>query len=610
MTDVTVPDEREKQISEALALLKLRQDTSRSTFSRIAGELKLYALSEEVRSLAEARLRGEQRPTPELRDLARGRDDQARVASEWANVIKELAQRKAAWAEPALDSEIRFQTALINYDHALEPLFTGLGAAKGSGVPGVTGNAEKVLATLQKARDTLQPVSEQATKAVQELTEFNLLIDGELTKEPPKTLAEVRGTRARFAEGVQAIRNSEDAIKKQTAALDRLCKSSQQAVENNIKAMVVAALAWRETEDLREGTEWVQVFLNGGVGALQVLAVEPLSAVAVQGLHMLIKGACDGISAAAASIKAYSISQEEALSLVAKLKGDDFIKLKIDAIQKALEWAAEPIGFIPSVGTLIRTVVTSAGSLITGALKKAAEKQAKAADPRQANVDEEITEVKGILKDTILGEVKVAVESGAESIKDFAEYVKGAKDPSELLISIVTALLGPSLQTMLADIIPAFELASPDQIRTTLLGSRDAVTILANENLEMSRIQQDFGFDEATAKAESSRALGALGEGQGCWVTVAASPVFESTRGVALLIGSAHSENNSHFVDALIQEGSGAGGTVTMKSKPGLVMSGELVFNFNGDARAEKMVRDYIEHYGSAFTGQTLTFEG
>src|SRR5262249_39378610 len=153
--------------------------------------------------------------------------------------------------------------------------------AKGSGVPAVTGNAEKVLATLQNARGTLVPLSAAATKAVQDLTELNLLIDGELTRDPPKTLAEVNGARARFAEGIQAIRNAEDAIKKQTAALDGLCKSPQQAVEKNIKDMMVAAVSWREAEGVRGGTEWAQAVLNGGVGALQLLAAEPLSAVAV-----------------------------------------------------------------------------------------------------------------------------------------------------------------------------------------------------------------------------------------------------------------------------------------------------------------------------------------
>jgi len=178
-----------------------------------------------------------------------------------------------------------------------------------------------------------------------------------------------------------------------------------------------------------------------------------------------------------------------------------------------------------------------------------------------------------------------------------------------VLIGIVSALFGPALQAMLAEIIPAFELASPDKIRTTLLGSRDAITVLANENLEMSRIAQDFGFDEASAKAESLRALGALDEGQGCLVTVAQSPVFQTTRGVAVLLGSAHSKNNVRFVEALLQEGSGASGTLTMKSKPGLVTSGELVFNFKGDMQAEELVRTYIEHYGSTYSGQTLTFE-
>jgi hypothetical protein len=77
---------------------------------------------------------------------------------------------------------------------------------------------------------------------------------------------------------------------------------------------------------------------------------------------------------------------------------------------------------------------------------------------------------------------------------------------------------------------------------------------------------------------------------------------------VALLIGGGHSESNLLFVGALVQEGSGVGGTVTMVSKPGRIMSGELLFDFKGNKRAEEMVRAYVEHYGSSFTGQSLTF--
>ena len=88
-------------------------------------------------------------------------------------------------------------------------------------------------------------------------------------------------------------------------------------------------MAWRKTEDVRQGAEVAESLLNGVVSAVQVLDAEPMSALAVQGLHSLIKGVCDGVKLSAAEIKSMSLKKEhtDVMGLIDKLKEDDFIRV-------------------------------------------------------------------------------------------------------------------------------------------------------------------------------------------------------------------------------------------------------------------------------------------
>jgi hypothetical protein len=84
---------------------------------------------------------------------------------------------------------------------------------------------------------------------------------------------------------------------------------------------------------------------------------------------------------------------------------------------------------------------------------------------------------------------------------------------------------------------------------------------------KMAQINMNFAFDEQAARQLSVTNLQALAEDESCTVLVAASPELKSTRGVALLIGDGHSDNNISFVTSLLKAGEGYKGTVLMKEK-------------------------------------------
>jgi hypothetical protein len=612
MSNITVPDEREKEISAAVGLLKMEQDASLGLFDKAAVSLKLRWVSTEIRSLAQARLRGEQRLT-DLRDVAAAqrddatKDDPAEVAAAWEKVKKEVEERKTAWLEPTLQSEIWFQMAFINYSQAMNPLMEGLEAAKGNGVDLVDTHVNAILVTLEKARATLLPISGAASQAVDELRDLIKLVDY-LIETPPITLVEVQGVKARFAESVQAVRNSEDAIKKQTADLDTLCADSKDAIELHVKAIVAAAVAHRESTELVEDVEWAKSLLTGVVGTAQRYWPEPVTGEVVQGLHTLIGVVCDGISQSALFIKTFELSLEDAVELADKLEADDIIQAKLAAIETALEWAAEPLGLIPNVGDFVREAVTSVAGFIIGILQEAATSQAEAAEaakkgeePEKSGLDDPVGMIMSTLEEQVKEKVQAALQNIAEGLK---------LKPAELAKEVTDALLGDAFKQLLVELVPAFDLAKPDEIKKSLTDTRNAVATLKDQNVDMGKIVQNFGFDEAAAKSETLSKLEALGVGQTYRVKVAQSDQFVSAGGVALLIGDNHSKNNQAFIGDLIED-AGAIGTVTKVSAGGMIFKGELIFDFSGAkhaAEAQQMVTDCVRFYGGELTRYNLTF--
>lgn len=619
-----IPEQEQLEVKKAMKLLQKAQDNKDNVLTMIAVEIKIKALSERIRSLAEAELRGENRLNMQLGEAAKIKWDPAEVDKEWDKTYKKFQERKTKWAEPAKEKEVQFRAAVKNYGVAMDPLFTALKTAKSSKVPGVEDKAEKSIALLNQARNTLPPLLEAANKAVFELDDF-LTLMATLEAAPPESLPEVKGAQARMDEAVQKVRNAEEAIQKQVSSVNTLCARLQGEVQKLIRDMVAAAIAWAETKEVREGTEWFEAVANGSVEAVQALDSEPLSAVAVQGLHMLVKGVSDGIKLSAWGIQtartkktASSKDTDQVIALVGRLdeKGigeDAFVKMKLDAIQMGISWVAEPLGFIPNAGTLVRTAVNGVTKVIIEALKDAAKKQAAAMRTKRGLKPDEVHEEIELIEKTVTGTVQSALENGIKTYKKWDEFVDGAKrlEAAEVALSAAMAVFGPAISAMLAKVIPDLGVTNPDTIKDSLRGARDSVADLAKKTQSLVAVKLDFAYDESAAKASSTKALKDLPKGKSLKILVAASKEFKTTRGVGLLVGDDHTSDNFGMIDSLIREGSGFAGTVTMKDKGGTLSKGEIVLEFS-DARAKKLVKDYFEHYGTGdnrVSGKTLTFK-
>ena len=606
---VRTPEKDQKEIAEAVLLLKkrarLKERNQATDFHKKAVvELKLAAMSEHIRSRAEAYLRGENRPVQSLGDAARKPGDANQVSKEWAEVIKEYDGKKVTWAQPALASEIEFQKAVVNYSVALTPLIEAFEQAESCNIPLVKSKAKTAKGALTGAQQSLIPLSSACSDAQDELDLFLKLVDHLKTK-PPQTLVEVKGARVSFDEAIQKVRSTEQAIQAQVTAINELAKKQQKSLESLIKEMVAAAVAWTETENVREGAEVVESLLNGVVNAVQALDSEPMSALAIQGLHSLIKGLSDGFKLAAAGIKSQMLKSghKDVMSLIDKLEADAFVQAKLDLIKMGLSWLVEPLGLIPNVGAIVRTAANLGFGLVVGTLKKAAAKQAAALEKKSgnANVDAEIEEAAKLIRESALGYVKSALEGGVKAL------AKPEEAAGEFLMSVLGEVLGPPLERLVAEVVGEFDLVDKEQVKATVRVARSAVVRQAKELQAMTLIDRGFGFDEEAAKEITLKNLGGLEKGKSCPVVVAASPGLVTTRGVALLIGTGHSQNNVSFVTSLVKSGQGFEGSMVMKEQAGRVFAGEVVFTF-ADDKAEAWVKSYISHYGSSLTRQKVTF--
>ncbi len=342
------------------------------------------------------------------------------------------------------------------------------------------------------------------------------------------------------------------------------------------------------------------------MNAVQALDSEPMSALAIQGLHSLIKGLSDGFKLAAAGIKSQMLKSghKDVMSLIDKLEADAFVQAKLDLIKMGLSWLVEPLGLIPNVGAIVRTAANLGFGLVVGTLKKAAAKQAAALEKKSgnANVDAEIEEAAKLIRESALGYVKSALEGGVKAL------AKPEEAAGEFLMSVLGEVLGPPLERLVAEVVGEFDLVDKEQVKATVRVAKRAPSSGRPRKLQaMTLIDRGFGFDEEAAKEITLKNLGGLEKGKSCPVVVAASPELVTTRGVALLIGTGHSQNNVSFVTSLVKSGQGFEGSMVMKEQAGRVFAGEVVFTF-ADDKAEAWVKSYISHYGSSLTRQKVTF--
>jgi hypothetical protein len=618
-----------KYLLEMKAKLQGKYDPA-SLAQKAGVKAQLALISDKHIRSAKAELRGEEGPS--LKELAgkatSTNTNTAERDKEWRETLVWVRAQTKNWAEPAIERELQIQISFVDYSTAMTPLIEAFESAKSLKVPTVKGKAGTVEKQLQTAQGSLQDYSKLLNKRLEELENFTKLIDFlEQSGEPPGTLDEVRKARSEHQNTIQALKSAEQKSKDQIAKINKQCTDSQKDIEAAIKLMVTSVVAWRKTEDIRTGCEWAEASLNGIVNVVQVANSEPMSAAGVQGVHMLIKGVCDGVKVLAAAFKQHELAKLKVDDVVGKLREEDFIVAKVDGVKIAISWAAEPLGFIPNVGPLVRTIINAVTEAVSGTLKKAAKKQGDAirAKKNPPTKKEEFKEEIDAAKETIMLTAQTVIEENLKAVKDIGELMKHAKDVGEhakeaahgamspeaavaaLATKLALALVGPAMETALAEIIPALGMVSPEAIQATLNQTRSSIDTLTHQNLEFQSIKLDFAFDEGHAKGINVDVLDKLAEGQSCQVLVASSSELKSTAGVALLIGDGHAKDNRSFVDTLINSGSGFTGDVTMKAKGRF---GELEFRF-ADSKAKELVKEYVASYGSGggrITRKDLTF--
>jgi hypothetical protein len=598
----------DKRTKEAKKLYKKQAElkdehTKKALLEKIALATKLQVVDVQLqmtgahaRSEARRMLKGEERST----NLPTGgsTDDPVAVKQEWARIYPEYVKTKNTWAVPALDSEKQFQKTVSNYSKAMDPLIKAFQKAQTTNIPAVKGEAEEATEKLQAAQGSLEKLKENCAKAVVELEGFIGLIEF-LKDEPPGTFVEIKSTQGTYNESIQKVRRTEQDLKDQVIAIDAKSKEWQKDLESLIKAMVTAAIAWDKTKKVGDGVEVVGGLLNGTVAAVQTLDSEPMSALAVQGVHMGIKALCDTIRVSAAGIKVLMIRAEkqDVLVLLDDLNADAFVQMKLDLFIMGFTWLTEPLGFIPNVGALVRgTINTLVGQLVK-TLKAKAEYQAK--ELKQQKSGKAVDEFKESLKEVGNGFRELAVAGVAKALEGIVEAI--AKPEEKLLqfiLGLVNEALGVPMQKLLARVLGDFDLVDADAVKETVQSGRDAVDAGQKKVQKMLKIEMNFGFDEKDAYSLTVMNLGKLSKkGDSSQVIVVASEELKAA-GVALLIGDdLYTKDQKAFVTSLLEAEHGFKGKVELtKEKKGVFGKAELVFTFT-DKQAEKWIREYKEHW-------------
>jgi hypothetical protein len=308
---VGIPAKDAKEVAKTVLLLKKRAKTS-NLMTKTAIELQLMTVSGRIRSLAEAQLRDENPPAESQKNIRQKPGNLSKVDREWAQVIREYDEKRTTWANPAIDSETRFENGLESYIKALNPLVEAFQSAASSNIRSVKSKAKSAYEMLSRTQRTiingaptgpvLIPLSNASNTARGELQDFCSLVKT-LNAKPPRTLADIKGARARLDEAIEKVRATQRGIESQVTAINRLAKMQQASLESLVTEVVVAAVAQREKEHIREATEVLKSLLSAKVGAVQALDGEPMSALALQDVHSLIKGLCDSITVGAAAVK-------------------------------------------------------------------------------------------------------------------------------------------------------------------------------------------------------------------------------------------------------------------------------------------------------------------
>jgi hypothetical protein len=637
--DIRLSKEDEEKVNKAIFLLnEAKELLPKKDLASLARELvvkkQISSLDGRIKLLAQQRIDGGGR----VEVVANPK----RIQAQWEDFVHDVEESK--WNDKAMESARETFAGIGHFQDEVQNLIDAANKGKALNIDIVDKISASVAKTLGPVKDNLRIAHDKALEESMALPRVMDLIKAVEERQAvvPDNIQEVFSKQREWAEAVQIVLNAERDMVRAMERANSIAESSLAKIENSLLAMASAAVTWRKQKDFNEAVDFLSNLSQGALAGAQALAGEPIAHATLQGLHMLIKGIGDGTKIVVAGIKAGNLSKKGVDAVVDMIEADDFAQMKLDGIKMALEWVAEPLGFIPNVGAMIRGIINGITGQIIGILKEAvtAQKEQREEEkkkglkpgstfkskPYEDQIMEAIKAAFSLkaLEDSLKEALKWDLEEGVETMKSMADVALGtAADPGTAIAKMATTLAmavasGP-ITAAVAKIVPAIGLVDKDDIKQTLGDARASVAELKTTVFDMEAIDRSFGFDESASKSMSTQVVKGLPVGvEGTTVWVARSPVFKETAGVAVMINpSGHLDENKLFMNSLVQDATQEGfeGTVmtTGTVKDGKVKDLKLQFDFD-DRLAHAIVRAYVKACGGSSSagsarGSTITWK-
>jgi hypothetical protein len=610
MTDLA---QQQAKIDKVIKYLKMAESESLS--DRAAAQLFFMRVDSKLLKAAKAEYRGER----SLSQKKVSTVSQNEAKQWWEGAVKKF--KEDPWVPQALAAAEELEKLVPPYIDGVENVAKSFDGLAKQHIGSVDSKAKKVAAELRESKADLKTLMAAVTRAVSELKDYGQLGELLAAQEPPQDNVQREAYSVQIANGTQKCRRADQELQRTVQVVNQLCIARADRLRELIKEIVTAAIAWRKTESFRKGAKTVQSVANGLVEVSQLVNPEPISATAVQGLHMLFKGICDGATLIAAAVKSSELSKEDLDDLLDKLNPDDIVQRKIDLIVMAISWAAEPLGFIPCFGTLLRSCVNAVTEAISGTIKKAAEKQAAAQTKSKAqqqgnqpppNVSEDVEMIKKLGAETVEGVANELFDGLGEGAQHIHAAIQGSADlevkcgVAEFAISVGMALFGPAVQEAVADAIGTMDLVDKDQIKAKLQETRDNLASNSGKCTDIQKYKITFACDLEDVRKKNRDAIVALKTSTSAiTVKIGIAASLTETSGVILLIGEDHADDTMKFFKVLEDANVTHSGTV--KYQKNRVLPDTVQFS----GLPEDLVRDYVKAYGTGdnrITGRALEF--
>jgi hypothetical protein len=261
-------------------------------------------------------------------------------------------------------------------------------------------------------------------------------------------------------------------------------------------------------------------------------------------------------------------------------------------MKTVVSWLLEPLGLIPTVGSLVRGGVQTFINVGLDSTIQAAELKLK-----EAEKPEEVETIGDSFGANVFeGLVEYVQDALKAAPKELVELFKDGKEPADLAAAAAELIGGAALKAILARVVKPAQTVSKEDVTGLMDGLKDVQKQMVDQMLRTPGGEAPIGFDELAARMTSTTHLDGIAIDVPDVAYVATPPDGASV----VLIGgqnAGHTPSNLLFVKGLIDRGLGYEGTFVKRKHSITHPHGQLEFNFPGDV--EEIVTTYIEQYGS-----------